>query len=220
MRKIKYKCLVLDHDDTIVNSTATVHYPSYLITMESLRNKKGMTLEEYFKMNANQSIYSFYKDEEKFTDEEMNIEYGQWKDYVSKHIPECFEGIKDIINEYVAAGGIIVVCTTNNTQHILRDFKHNGIVEPQQVYDGRLEAEKQKPNPFPVLDVMEKYNLNKEDILVVDDLHPGMQMAINAGVDFVAACWCHNVDSIREGFINNNVRCLTEVNQLQQIIFE
>ena len=26
---MKYRCLVVDHDDTVVDSTATVHYPSF-----------------------------------------------------------------------------------------------------------------------------------------------------------------------------------------------
>ena len=27
---MRYKCLVFDHDDTVVNSTATIHHPSFL----------------------------------------------------------------------------------------------------------------------------------------------------------------------------------------------
>ena len=27
---MRYKCLVLDHDDTVVNSTATIHFPSFV----------------------------------------------------------------------------------------------------------------------------------------------------------------------------------------------
>ena len=26
---MRYKCLVLDHDDTLVNSTATMHFPCF-----------------------------------------------------------------------------------------------------------------------------------------------------------------------------------------------
>ena len=35
---LRYKCLVLDHDDTVVNSTATVHYPCFVEYMENLVN--------------------------------------------------------------------------------------------------------------------------------------------------------------------------------------
>lgn len=27
---MRYPCLVVDHDDTVVNSTATVHYPCFV----------------------------------------------------------------------------------------------------------------------------------------------------------------------------------------------
>ena len=26
---MKYRCLIVDHDDTVVNSTATVHFPCF-----------------------------------------------------------------------------------------------------------------------------------------------------------------------------------------------
>ena len=42
---MKYKCLVFDHDDTVVNSTATIHHPCFVeYTAESYPDKK-CTLE-------------------------------------------------------------------------------------------------------------------------------------------------------------------------------
>lgn len=34
---MRYKCLVLDHDDTAVKSTPELHYPSFRLIMEELR---------------------------------------------------------------------------------------------------------------------------------------------------------------------------------------
>jgi phosphoglycolate phosphatase/pyrophosphatase PpaX len=34
---LKYKCLVLDHDDTVVQSEATVNYPCFLLALEKFR---------------------------------------------------------------------------------------------------------------------------------------------------------------------------------------
>lgn len=43
-----YPCLVLDHDDTVVNSTATVHYPCFAeYTAKFFPKAKRYTLEEY-----------------------------------------------------------------------------------------------------------------------------------------------------------------------------
>ena len=48
---LKYPCLVLDHDDTTVNSTATVHYPCFVEYMEKFFPDVHLTLEEYFLYN-------------------------------------------------------------------------------------------------------------------------------------------------------------------------
>ena len=41
-----YPCLVLDHDDTVVNSTATVHYPCFAeYTAKFFPKAKRYTLE-------------------------------------------------------------------------------------------------------------------------------------------------------------------------------
>ena len=34
---MKYKCLILDHDDTVMDSTAHVHHPAFLVALAELR---------------------------------------------------------------------------------------------------------------------------------------------------------------------------------------
>ena len=46
MGKLKFPCLVLDHDDTTVNSTATVHYPSFVEYMEQRHGGTTLKLED------------------------------------------------------------------------------------------------------------------------------------------------------------------------------
>ena len=36
---MRYQCLVLDHDDTVVDSTASVHYPAFMETLRRLRER-------------------------------------------------------------------------------------------------------------------------------------------------------------------------------------
>ena len=43
---MRYKCLVLDHDDTLVNSTATIHFPCFCEFLKEVRpHAKAYTLE-------------------------------------------------------------------------------------------------------------------------------------------------------------------------------
>ena len=45
---MRYRCLILDHDDTVVNSTATIHYPAFLEALKLLRPGVTISLDDYF----------------------------------------------------------------------------------------------------------------------------------------------------------------------------
>jgi len=56
---MKYKCLVLDHDDTVVNSTATVNFPSFMNVLKKLRPGFSLTLDEFLRYNFEPGFSSF-----------------------------------------------------------------------------------------------------------------------------------------------------------------
>ena len=43
-KELKYPCLILDHDDTTVNSTATVHHPGFVEYMKKHHPDRLLTL--------------------------------------------------------------------------------------------------------------------------------------------------------------------------------
>ena len=45
---LRYRCLVLDHDDTTVDSTRSVNYPQFREALAHFRPDMSMTEEEYF----------------------------------------------------------------------------------------------------------------------------------------------------------------------------
>ena len=49
---MRYQCLVLDHDDTVVNSTASVNYPAFVQTLKTLRPDVHMTLDDFFSYSS------------------------------------------------------------------------------------------------------------------------------------------------------------------------
>ena len=52
---MRYQCLVLDHDDTVVNSTATINYPAFVQTLQKLRPDVHMTLDDFFSYSFERS---------------------------------------------------------------------------------------------------------------------------------------------------------------------
>lgn len=218
---MKYKCLVLDHDDTVVDSSASIHYPSFVEYLKIARPHLAdkYTVEEYFEKNFNPGILELFTDEIGLSEAELEEEEAFWREYVKNHIPNAYPGIAEIIADFKAAGGIVVVDSHSLTDNIIRDYKANNLPSPDYIYGWDIPKEMRKPAPGTILDLMERFNLNAEDVLVVDDLKPGYDMARAAGVAIAAAGWAHNVKGIRDFMTQNCEYFLEKVEDLRKVIF-
>ena len=219
---MKYKCLCLDHDDTVVNSTATIHYPSFIEYLAEYRPElvDNYTLESYFVKNFHPGIISLFRDEVGLSEEEMKEEEEYWREFVKSHIPSAYEGMREIIEEFKREGGIVAVTSHSFSSYILRDYEANGLPTPDAIYGWDMPAENRKPSPYSILDLMEKYSLSPDEILVVDDLKPGYDMARAAGAHFAAAGWAYNVEEIETFMRNNCDYYLKEVCDLKKLLFK
>ena len=195
---MRYKCLVLDHDDTVVNSTAVIHFPSFLAYLEQVRPGVRYTLDEYFRKNFEPGIIPLFKDELGFTDEELEGEYAFWQEYVKTRVPEAYSGMKEILWRFHDAGGVITVVSHSVSDYILRDYRANGLPEPDAVFGWELPPEQRKPNPYPLEQIMQRFSLKPSELLMLDDLKPGYDMAQLCGVDFAAAGWANDIPEIEQ----------------------
>ena len=75
---LKYPCLVLDHDDTVVQSEATVNYPFFCYILDQFRPGTKITLREYaegcFRLGFADMCRKWYH----FTEREIVDEYHGW----------------------------------------------------------------------------------------------------------------------------------------------
>jgi phosphoglycolate phosphatase/pyrophosphatase PpaX len=75
---MKYKCLILDHDDTAVKSTPDIHYPSFVEALKSLRPEKDISLADFVTYCFNPGFSKLCKDIMKFSESRnINIRYGR-----------------------------------------------------------------------------------------------------------------------------------------------
>ncbi len=218
---MKYKCLVLDHDDTVVSSTAEIHFPCFVEYLKITRPRLvcEWDLETYLIKNFHPGITSILRDELGMDDAEMKREIEFWAAYVENHIPTAYAGIGDIIGEFRARGGIIAVDSHSLMKYIKRDFEYNKLPQADIIYSWDLPDEQRKPSPYTLFDLMKRYGLSREEIIVVDDLKPGYDMARGAGVDFAAAGWAYDVSEIEEFMRKNCDYYLKDVSQLHEILF-
>lgn len=186
---LRYPCLILDHDDTVVQSETTINYPYFCYILDQFRPGATITLEEYMNGCYHPGFAGMCREKYSFSDQELREEYEGWMEYVRTHIPAPYPGIDRIIHRQKEEGGMLFVVSHSGAENIKRDYMtHFGIL-PDGIYGWDLPEHQRKPNTYPLEHIMATYGFTKEQMLVVDDLKPAWQMANKADVPIAFAAW-------------------------------
>lgn len=186
---LKYKCLVLDHDDTVVQSEATVNYPCFCRFLEKYRPGVTLSVAEYVGDCGKMPFVEMCRSRFGMTDAELELEYQFWKEYAAAHIPAPYPGIRALLRRYRAAGGVICVSSMSARDTILRDYRTHFELEPDLVFGWDLPEAHRKPSTYALEQIRARYGFDPEEILVVDDMKFAVEMARNAGCPMAFAGW-------------------------------
>lgn len=186
---LKYPCLVLDHDDTVVQSEATINYPFFVYILDQYRPGTTITLEEYVHGCCHLGFADMCRKWYSFTEQELVDEYRGWQEYIKTHVPDPFPGIGNIIRRQKEEGGMICVVSHSSDINILRDYRQHFGIEPNAIYSWDLPEHLRKPNTYALEDIMQKFGFSRDQILVVDDMKPAWEMASNADIPIAFAAW-------------------------------
>ena len=135
---MRYQCLIFDHDDTTVNSTATIHHPAFCEFLQKYYPGRTCSLEEYFLKNFEPGFMEMCVNEYGMDAHDLEVETQFWLAYVKDHIPASYPGIAELMHRHKAESGAICVVSHSMKQNILRDYRANGLPEPED--NGRAEA--------------------------------------------------------------------------------
>ena len=211
---MKFSCLIFDHDDTTVNSTATIHWPCFVEYLKKYFPGKTISLEDYFIHNFDPGFVEMCKEDYGMTDKDLEVEVRFWQDYVADHIPKAYEGIRGIMERQKARGGKIAVISHSFARNILRDFAANNLPRPDIIYGWEQPSEKRKPNPWPLQQVLRELSIAPSEAVMIDDLKPGYDMAREEGVFFAAAGWANDIPLIRDFMKRNSDMYFSRVDEL------
>jgi beta-phosphoglucomutase-like phosphatase (HAD superfamily) len=217
---MKYKCLILDHDDTVVKSTPAIHYPSFKEALKSLRPEMDIiSFNEFVQYCFDPGFSALCKDIMKFNEREQEYQYKIWKTYVNENSPDFYPGFPELIKEYKKLGGIICVVSHSESENIIRDYTlHCDGLVPDLIFGWDMEEDKRKPSPYPIVEIMKRFNLNNKEMLVLDDLKPGLTMARSCDVEFAAAGWSHTLPQIEEYMRNNSDYYFSTVEEFKEFV--
>lgn len=186
---LKYPCLVLDHDDTVVQTLKTLSYPFWCLELEQFRPGQFMSLSDYVMECYRWGFADMCRKNFQFTDAELKLEHDQWMTYIMQNIPDPFPGIGNVIRRQKAEGGMLFVVSHSHADNIRRDYAAHFGIQPDGIYGWERPPHERKPNSFPLQAIMTKYGFMPPDILVVDDMQLACQMADPLGVKVAFAGW-------------------------------
>lgn len=186
---LKFPCLVLDHDDTVVMSEETVNFPYFQYILDVFRPGTAITKKEYtdgcFHLGFADMCRKWYG----FSEQELVDEYLGWKKYIMENPPAPYPGIGEIIRRQRALGGKICVVSHSGRENILRDYRRNFGMEPDEIFGWDFPEAQRKPSAYPMEKIMEKYGFTPDQMLVVDDMKPAWEMAQKVGSPIAFAAW-------------------------------
>ena len=186
---LKYRCLVLDHDDTVVQSMKTMSYPYFLYGLSIFRPGETISFADYVRDCHHYGFVELCRMHYNYTPEELKQEHDMWMDYVLSHTPDPYPGIGDVLHRIKKEGGLICVVSHSREDNIRRDYRAHFGFDPDAIYGFERPEEQRKPNPYPLQDIMARYNLSADEILVVDDMKLSCKMAEPLGIKVAYAGW-------------------------------
>ncbi len=220
---MRYRCLILDHDDTAVDSTPSIHYPAHLAQMRHLeRSEESLSLEEWFKVNYSPGLTSFLDETLGLNDGEKRRFYEIWREFTTASVPPFFPGILPFLKRFCDAGGILVVVSHSEADIIRSHYENQSELPgfiPDRIIGWDGDPNRNKPNPWPVETVLKEFDLRRDEVLVVDDLQPGITMAKRAGVDSLAVGWSHRLPEIKEDISKKSTYYAENLEELETLIF-
>eukprot|EP00392_Amoebophrya_sp_AT5.2_P004981 g4990.t1 len=220
---LRYRCLILDHDDTCVDSTASIHHPAHLQACgefsslpethdwiknrklpENVREHSPIDLAGWFRVNHDPGVGEYLRALFGSDEDVMRREMEIWRGHMNSKTPHFYPGMLDILREFRRRGGIVCVVSHSPADVIEKHYLAStstgeGETEetsaekfvPDLIFGWSDKPEERKPNPYPCLKILEKFSLRPEECLVLDDLSPGIKMAVAAKVPAYVAAWQH-----------------------------
>ena len=223
----KYRCLVLDHDDTTVDSTRHVNYPQFKQFIHTLRPEVNFTEEDYIRNCCDYGFYGMCDQLFHYTPEELELHIANWKAYLKTHKAPFFPGIPELIQRQKDEGGLVCVVSHSYEDTIRPLYDHFGVVQPDTVFGAERPEEERKPNAWPLLEIMHRYDLSPEEVLMVDDAPhldgsyapQGGELARKCGVTFACAAWFGMPQHVKNRMQNSCDFFLETVSQLETLLF-
>lgn len=194
----KYAAVIFDWDGTVMDSTHSI-VNSIQLACDDLELPRpsdslaawviGLSLES-----------ALYRCVPQVTAEQMPHFLDRYKHHYfsSDHESKPFVGIADSLQQIRANNTLLAVATGKSRIGLDRAMGHANL---NDLFDSTRTADETagKPDPKMLYEILEEFNLQPEQVLMVGDTTHDIDMAHNAGVDSLAVTYgAHDPDTLKK----------------------
>jgi phosphoglycolate phosphatase len=181
-----YKLIIFDFDGTLVNSSPGIYNTANwtvkqlgldeVTDIEQLNKFIGPPLKDCFKLT--------YNLDESLLDKACDLYRGKYEKSGQYEV-EIFDGIENVLEQLKDKGYILAIATMKYREIVFSMLEHLDLVKYFEYIDGtNIEGTKYKAQILN--EIVEHFNIDKKDSILIGDTDHDKDAAVEAKIDFLA----------------------------------
>lgn len=185
------KSIIFDLDGTLLNTIEDLaNACNYALTTLGYKTHE---VEKYktFVGNGRYKLVERMLPEDRRDMENIEKALKLFDTYYEKHMIDMtkpYDGIMEMLDSLINIG-INIAVVSNKPHEFTTEVVKNYFGDRFKVVYGHKKNTKEKPDPWAVLEVIEEFNVNKDECLYIGDSEIDINTAKNAGVKSVGVEW-------------------------------
>ncbi|CUP21123.1 MULTISPECIES: HAD family hydrolase [Clostridium] len=185
------KSIIFDLDGTLLNTIEDLaNACNYALTTLGYKTHE---VEKYktFVGNGRYKLVERMLPEDRRDMENIEKALKLFDTYYEKHMIDMtkpYDGIMEMLDSLINRG-INIAVVSNKPHEFTTEVVKNYFGDRFKVVYGHKKNTKEKPDPWAVLEVIEEFNVNKDECLYIGDSEIDINTAKNAGVKSVGVEW-------------------------------
>ena len=185
------KSIIFDLDGTLLNTLEDLaNACNYALTTLGYKTHE---VEKYktFVGNGRYKLVERMLPEDRRDMENIEKALKLFDTYYEKHMIDMtkpYDGIMEMLDSLINRG-INIAVVSNKPHEFTTEVVKNYFGDRFKVVYGHKKNTKEKPDPWAVLEVIEEFNVNKDECLYIGDSEIDINTAKNAGVKSVGVEW-------------------------------
>lgn len=206
----RYKAIIFDIDNTLLNTLDMNMYPLMRIIQEE--TGENWTFQQVLRFATQPGLKTMAE----LGIRDIEGTYARWVRYVNEYKPGAipYEGIDAVLQKLRDAGFRMAVVSSKMKGQYQIDMVENGLDRFMETAVLVEDTANHKPHPEPILKCLERMGLSAREVLYVGDAPTDLEAANNAGVEFGFARW----GSIQPGTMTGAKYCFAQPEDLLKLI--